>query len=87
MLEWSLYAYREQNKPACGPCCPTYIRSCDVIDLVVLCLIGLSEVKILSSSTPITAWAIFCQWGDELLAQKFLQIAQIFSKKLKRKVV
>ena len=68
---------------------PGYIRNCDVIDLVVLCLIGLpvSEVKILPSSSTIAAWAIFCQWGDELLAQKFLQIAQIFSKKSKRRVV
>ena len=66
---------------------PAYIHSCDVIDLIVLCLIGLSEVKILSSSSPIAAWAIFWQWDDELLAQKFLQIAQFFLKKSKRRVV
>ena len=31
-----MYAYREQNKPACncGACCPTCPCSCDVIELI-----------------------------------------------------
>ena len=43
ILERSLYAYREQNKPALWRLLsymPMYLRSCDVIELVVLCLIG-----------------------------------------------